>query len=155
MDSLIPPPPPAPLPATGGYTVRVLPPDEWPAKAEELAHYPLLPDPEFSYLVVVEDKAQRIVASWFAQNEVHLEGLYVSPEHRKKLGTIQTLLFAGMMETLHRAQLIAVLTLAQDPSILALAEKAGFTRIEGTLLQKILSPTAAPGVSTGPSREGA
>ena len=141
LDSLLPPPAP-PLSTAPGFTVRVLPPDEWGEKVTsgELAHYPILPDPEYSYLLVVEDAEGRIVASWFAQNEVHLEGLYLAPEHRKKGRTIQTLLFAGMLETLRRGQIAAVLTLAQDPSILHLAQHAGFVEVPGTLLQLVLSP---------------
>lgn len=120
------------------YRARVLPGDEWAARAGELAHYTAgLPDPEFSILVVVEDTAGRIVASWLAMNTVHLEGLYVDPAHRHTAPVARELL-AQMVGELISRQIPAAVTIAQDPAIAELAEHAGFVQIPGTLWQLTL-----------------
>lgn len=131
MDLTLPPPRPV-LPSP--YTVRVLDPEEWPAKIAvgELNHYPVLPDPQWSILVVVENAAGVIVGSWLAMNTVHLEGLFIDPSHRHSAG-VAVKLFAGMVEALQRASQPQALTIAQDPVIARMAETAGFQPVGGTL----------------------
>jgi hypothetical protein len=135
MDTSLPPATPTPDPAPG-LRVRVLPPEAWDAKvaAGELAHYTHLPNPTFTQLVVVEDEEGRIVGSWMAMNTVHLEGLYVAPEARRAVA-VQRRLLLGMVGLLTLEGVDGVLTLAEDPAVAILAEKAGFTRIPGVLLQ--------------------
>lgn len=125
-------PGPPVLPAL--YTVRALAPEEWPAKvaAGELAHYPVLPDPAWSILVVVENREGVVVGSWLAMNTVHLEGLYIDPSHRHSAG-VAVKLFAGMIEALQRAGQPQALTIAQSDAIARMAETAGFQPIDGVL----------------------
>lgn len=131
--------PDAALPSHGPYTARVLPPEEWDAKLPELLHYPRLPDArEHVLLVVVEDSAGRIVASWMACNTIHLEGLVVTEEARTNPAVAKKLL-TTMLETLTDLGVPGVLTLAETPSILSLARKEGFEIVPGTLLKRPLT----------------
>ena len=76
-------------------TTRILPPDEW-SKLEgtELEQaYPFL-DPKESFVLVVED-GDRIVGTWAALRQVHLEGVWVHPDHRGR-GAVATHLLRAM-----------------------------------------------------------
>lgn len=122
------------------YRVRLLPPEDWPARQDELLHYPQLPPTAHNLLVVVEEKLTgRIVASWFAGNKVMLEGIFVVPDARTSIA-VPRLLLSGMVTLLQQLGIGAALTLAQDASILALARRAGFDTIDGTLLEVRLPP---------------
>ena len=122
------------------YRARVLPADEWATRREELYQYPFLPNPDLSKLVVVEEKLTgRIVASWFAGNQVCLEGLYITPDARPSIA-VPRLLLSAMVQLLQTLQIPGALTLAEDASILALARRAGFEPIPGTLLRVTLPP---------------
>ena len=63
-------------------TTRVLPPEEWEklAGTELDAARPFLNPAETLVLVVEEDG--QIVGSWAAMRHVHLEGVWVHPDHR-------------------------------------------------------------------------
>ena len=63
-------------------TTRILPHDEWPklAGTELERAYPWL-DPNDTLILVVEDDGQ-IVGAWAAMVQVHLEGVWVHPDHR-------------------------------------------------------------------------
>lgn len=121
----------------GPYTARILPPDEWDARAHELLHYPALPDPAGAILCVVEDAQRRIVASWYAINTVHLEGLYIEPVARLN-PAVARLLSETLINECRARHVPAVLTQATSPSILAMARKRGFEIVPGTLLQLAL-----------------
>ena len=122
-------------PRPGEYTARVLPPEEWLhwSASGQLGPAPL-PDPNFSLLIVVQDHTGRIVASWQALNTVHLEGLFIAEDQRHK-GSVVRMLLAGMINALNQGRVPAVLTLAQETSIITLAQKFGFVIVPGTLLQ--------------------
>jgi len=128
-----------PTPSHGPYTARILPPEEWDAKfaSYELAHYVGLPDPDSVILVVVEDSEGRIVASWYAMNLVHCEGVYIDEAHRGN-PTIAKLLTGALLGECDRRGIPNVLTRALTPSILSLARKLGFEVLPGTLLQRAL-----------------
>jgi hypothetical protein len=114
------------------YTARVLPPDEWAARQAELPYAPGHLDPDaYKTLVVVEDRAGRIVASSCALNMVMLEGLIVQPGHPM---AAKHLLF-GMMATLLEAHVAGAATLIEDPKVMELAVHAGFLPLPGTLHQ--------------------
>lgn len=116
------------------HLARVLPAEHWEAKQAELG-YPKLPDPAFSFLVVVQEKAtETIVASWTAMTCTFLEGLHIAPAQRGHASDIHGLLLGGMFGMLQSLNIHHPLTLAQDPAILALARKAGFVPVAGTLL---------------------
>ena len=118
---------------TADYRVRALPPEEWTRHRDELPEN--LPDPEFAFLIVVEEKATgTVVASWFAITTTFLEGLKIAEAHRHQQDQVQMLLLGGMLAMLDALKIAHPLTLAQDPAILRLARKAGFVEVPGTLL---------------------
>jgi hypothetical protein len=134
------------------YRVGVLPPEDWDTRQAELLHYPFFPDPNYAVLIVVEDVVTlQIVGSWWAMNQVVLEGLIITAEARGHATGIQRLLYDGMIAMLRETGAGQALTLAQDPAILALARRGGFDPIPGTLLRLLLFPEtpvpalAAPG----------
>jgi hypothetical protein len=119
------------------YTARVLPLDEWQARQAELPYPPGALDPsEFKWLVVVEDREGRIVASWCAMNMVMLEGLSVTPAHPM---AAKHLLF-GMLKTLLEMNTPGALTRIEDQAVRDLAAHAGFVQLPGTLHQIDLRP---------------
>lgn len=67
-------------------TTRVLPPEEWPRlQGTELETvWPTLPQDE-ARIVVVEDAGQ-IIGCWAAFRAVHVEGVWIHPDHRGKVG---------------------------------------------------------------------
>ena len=118
------------------YTVRVLPPEEWSVRWPELGYGTAHQyDPTQAILIVVEDSTTgAIVASWFAVNTVHLEGLQIAETHRHN-PSVARLLQVGMMHELHERGVGAVLTVGETPEIVALAQHGGFVIVPGTLLQ--------------------
>lgn len=64
-------------------TTRTLPPAEWARlRGTELEHvWPGLPTDE-AQIVVVEDEGQ-IVGCWAAYRAVHVEGVWIHPDHRR------------------------------------------------------------------------
>ena len=107
---------------------------QWETRRADLP-YPALPNPEHAFLVVVESKADgKIVASWMALSTTFLEGLHIAASHRQQ-PEIQGMLLGGMFSLLAAIGVAHPLTLAQNPAILTLAEKAGFIPIAGTLLK--------------------
>lgn len=118
---------------TADYAVRVLPPDEWERHRVDLP--PSLPNPEFAFLIVVEEKSSgRIVASQIAMTVTMLEGLHIIESERGKQTAIHGLLWGGMLSMLASLDIRHPLTIAQNAGILALARKAGFREVPGTLL---------------------
>jgi hypothetical protein len=75
-------------------TTRVLPPDEW-SRLETDGTY--LKDvwrvlnPAYMTVLVVED-AGRIVGTWVAQLQMHVEGFWIAPEKRDSGGVFRSLL---------------------------------------------------------------
>lgn len=74
------------------YTARVLAPEEWPLMTTpELRTYLSLTRPEDTQVVVVEDQG-RVIAQWAVLRIVHLEGLWIDPAYRNRVGVARRLL---------------------------------------------------------------
>lgn len=123
-------PGPNPLP-----TVRELPPEEW-AKVAHLEPFASqgLPAPEHSRIIVAEQEGT-IVAYWGAFSAIHVEPLWVHPDHRRRPGLVRRL-WSGVVSTLQSAGVrtafacIADVDAAQN---VPLALRQGFQRIPGDL----------------------
>ena len=119
--------------STHALTLRQLPPEEWAAK---LGHLPFaeggLPDPTLAAILVVEDESGAVIGVWAAMTAVHLDGLWVRPDHQRT-GVAGKLLH-GMTDLLQRLGIAVSFTIVQDLGVLCLAAKAGFTRVAGDLL---------------------
>lgn len=120
------------------YTTRLLPVEEW----DRLLVYPFatngLPNPDFTMILVAEDGAGEIVGIWAVMTAVHLDGLWVHPEHR---GTsIAGRLLTEMKAVLRRYKLWLSFTIVSDPAVMVLAHKAGFVRAPGDLWMLNLPP---------------
>lgn len=77
-------------------TTRVLPPEEWARLGDtDLARYLPLFEPADVRVVVVE-RDGRIVAAWGVLHVVHLEGVWIAPEYRRR-GTVAARLLAATL----------------------------------------------------------
>ena len=76
-------------------TSRTLPQEEWPRLAgTEVEHvWPLL-NPANARILVVEDDAGQIVGTWVLMRVVHVECLWIHPNHRGKTAVGRCLLAA-------------------------------------------------------------
>lgn len=116
-------------------TVRELPPEEW-AKVSHLEPFASqgLPAPEHSRIIVAEQEGT-IVAYWGAFSAVHLEPLWVHPDHRKRAGLVRRL-WNEVVATVRDAGVrtafacIADVDAAQN---VPLALRHGFQRVQGDL----------------------
>jgi hypothetical protein len=120
-------------PALPGYTVRELPPEDWSrlAGVAYFRDHPL-PDPATARILVVETPDGTLAGFWIAMNVVMLEGLYILPEHRKKVGVAKRLL-GGMLSLLDTCGVTTAFTLTVDPLVTRLAERHGFPRLPATV----------------------
>jgi ribosomal protein S18 acetylase RimI-like enzyme len=139
MQSEIASPPPAPPASSTGkptYKTRVLPVGEW----ERLLELPFgangLPDENFAIIIVTEDPTGAIVGVWAAVTAVHLDGLWVDPNHRDT--PIAGQLLRQMKATLQEKGVAVSFTLIQDTDVMVLAHKAGFVRSPWDLWQLTL-----------------
>ena len=129
-----------------GYTTRRLPVEEW----ERLRAYPFathgLPNPDLTLILVAEDATGTIVGIWAAMTAVHLDGLWVHPDHQGT--TIAGRLLKGMKALLRQYGLWITFTVIQDAQVMVLAHKAGFVRATGDLwilqIPQILPDSPAP-----------
>ena len=125
-------------PVVGGYRTRVLPTVEW----ERLRPFPFatngLPDPELTTIVVSENGAGEIVGIWAALTAVHLDGLWVHPDHHDTI--IAGQLLRTMKDTLQAYGISVSFTVIQDPAVMVLAYKAGMIRAPGDLWMLQLPP---------------
>lgn len=115
------------------YHLRQLPPAEWD-RIRDYGHFHTgtpLPAPEHAVMLVVEEDAQ-IIGVWMAMNVVLLEGLYISEEYRHKSGVARRL-FHGMISLLQGRGIRSALAYTPHPAVAAMAEKAGFTKVDGEL----------------------
>lgn len=122
--------PPAPGPqATGTLRARVLPPAEWDAKLLGTSLEANRPDPQYSFIVVVE-QGDQVIACWTAISAVHLERLWQSPAVRGGLRVTKKLLHA-MFDQLLAQGVSEVLTNADTPEVEALLLKVGAHALPG------------------------
>lgn len=117
------------------YCLKVLHTDAERATVRQFGHFRTcpMPKPEHSLILVIEDEdTGQIAGMWMAMNVVLLEGLYIAPEYRHKRGVAQRL-FHGMISLLKGRGIRSAFTFTQEPSVAALAAKAGFTDVEGMI----------------------
>lgn len=110
------------------YSTRVLPPEEWPrlAGTELEALWPKL-DPARAQVVVVEHEAA-IVGAWAVFPIVHVEGLWIAPECRGKVGVARRL-HRAMLEAARGMAAPFVWTGAESDDIRRLIAHVGGYRI--------------------------
>lgn len=108
---------------------RILPPEEVAEKAPAFA----MLDPEYGFVVVVEDGGPggQILGRWAAMTVAHVEGLEVIPEAAGHAGVARALL-ALMVETLVERGVAEVMTQADRPEVETMIESAGGHRLPGS-----------------------
>jgi len=113
-------------------TVRWLPPSEWHKLAgTELGEVWAILNPEHTKVCVVEHEGE-ILGCWSLTTCVHVEGLWIHPEHRGK-AAVGRRLYSTVMRAAKDEGARMVLTQAADPAIAALVETAGGTTVPGAL----------------------
>lgn len=117
-------------PTDSAVSARVLPPEEWSRLADTPLQAAAL-DPESALVVVVESHGT-IVGCWAAMNTMHVEGLWISPDHQGHAGTARALM-TTMVRELLAAGVEAVLTNAATPEVEVMIKKAGGRQVPGTL----------------------
>lgn len=110
-------------------TTRVLPREEWKrlAGTEAEALWPLLT--HAAQVLVVED-GDRIAGCWVLMPILHVECLYVAPEHRKKTSVARRL-FVGMKRLVRESGSSHVMTAAASDEVRDLLAHVGATKIPG------------------------
>lgn len=108
----------------------MLPPEEWSRlKGTELeALYPLL-SPATTRIVVVED-GDSIVGTWAVYPQIHAEGVWVSPKHRRT-GSVAKHLLKGMGLALESFHAGGFLTASTTDEVTKLIEGLGGTELPG------------------------
>lgn len=109
-------------------TSRVLPPDEWP----RLAGTPLEPllsalIPDQTVIRVVEDADGQIIGTVGLWSMVHLEGLWIAPEHQGKAAVIRALI-DGTNATAAAHDLTLAMSGAYTPEMVSFLERLGGDR---------------------------
>lgn len=120
------------------YQAREAPAAEWP-RIGALAGWAAVPDPTMARVVVVEEAGQ-IVGAWCLLTAIHLEGAWIAPSHRCRVGVVRRLV-AGVFEILRVCEARVVYTAAVDPDVGRLARKLGFERFPGEWFVKALAGT--------------
>lgn len=111
-------------------TARVLPREDYHRLAgtelETLAPYL----PEDAQVLVVEDDAGQIIGCWSVYRLVHVEGVWIAPEHRKKSGVARRLI-TGMRQIARGMGARAVNTASASAEVTNLLRHLGAHQIEG------------------------
>lgn len=111
-------------------TTRELPRDEW-ARLDALDMDPIVwALPDDSRIVVVEDTAGAIVGVWAVIRYVHVEGLWIAPDHRKR-GRVGARLLAGMRRVARSWGAPAVLTGCVSEEVRKMLEHVGGAKLPG------------------------
>lgn len=120
-------------------TYRLLPPEEW----DRLLAMPFgsngLPPPEHCLVLVAETPEGEIVGLWSAMTAIHMEGLWVHEDYRRRTLTAATLL-KEMRAILTEQGILHCFTIVQSDEVLTLAKKAGFEVLPGNLCHWDLTP---------------
>jgi N-acetylglutamate synthase-like GNAT family acetyltransferase len=105
-------------------TTRVLPPAEWPrlAGTELETLWPHL-DREQARVIAVEDEG-RIVGCWAVYPLVHVEGVWIAPEYRRR-GSVARRLLCMMRRIAHGMGAQAVQTASVDTTVTKLLQRLG------------------------------
>jgi hypothetical protein len=122
-----------------GFTVRELPPDEWPrllALGEGLyAETGVLPVPEHNRIMVIEDAESQIAGYWGVFTVVHVEPVWIKPQHRGRISVVRRL-WEGMRDLLVSLKVPGAVAIISDvdlPVNIVAATKLGFQKVPGTL----------------------
>jgi hypothetical protein len=116
-----------------GLRIRELPPEEFPRLRTVLEEYREGVDERTAKMVVAEDETGAIVATWGIFATVHVEPLWVAPQHRKNPGLIRGL-WSAVSTILHRtSQKVSFAVLNRESPALPLAERLDFEKIDGSL----------------------
>jgi GNAT superfamily N-acetyltransferase len=103
---------------------RVLPPAEWGRlEGLDMAQLAAAGDPGSVLVLVVESEGQ-IVGTWAFVQMLHLEGIWIHPDHRKK-GCVGRALLRQMRQTGAELGAMRVETGADSPEVERLLEAAG------------------------------
>lgn len=113
-------------------STRILPPSEWSrlTGTELETLYPILP--EGAQVVVVEEDgpSPRIVGTWAIYKLVHVEGVWISPEHRGKAGVARRLI-GKTFEVAKALGARAVNTAAVTPEVAEMLKALGGVELQG------------------------
>lgn len=110
---------------------RILPPAEWArlAGTELETVWPHL-NPTRASIVVVEDRFGTIVGCWAAFQQVHVEGVWIHPKHRRTAGVAKRLL-VGMRDLVLSWGAPTVMTAATTDEVRQLLARLGATQLPG------------------------
>jgi N-acetylglutamate synthase-like GNAT family acetyltransferase len=113
------------------YVARVLPFAEWEKldQTQFAESWRLLP-PEHTRVIVVEHEGQ-IVGCWALMTMVHIEGLWIHPDHRKRV-SVPRKLYEETMAQARDLQVQSLLTQAVDLEVMALLAHVGAQALPGT-----------------------
>lgn len=109
---------------------RILPRAEWhrlDINPDLRSVWPFL-RPEDTRVVVVEDDAGEILATWMVVRTVHVEGVWVREDYRKRSTRLVRLLFQGMYAAARAFGVRNVWTSAGSPEVERLLEKGNRAR---------------------------
>lgn len=109
---------------------RQLPRDEWP----RIAHTEIGPalavlPPDDTRILIVEE-ANEVLGSWALIRYLHVEGVWVHPDHRKR-GRVAAHLLKGMTDLAHAWGQSVVLTAALTDDVRTLIAHLGGERLPG------------------------
>jgi N-acetylglutamate synthase-like GNAT family acetyltransferase len=110
-------------------TLRILPRKEWVRLAHTELEHAWAHLPPASTIVVVEE-GETIVGCWAVAPYVHVEGLWVHPDHRLR-GRVGYRLLGGMVEVARSLGVDRVLTCAMSDEVRALLAHVGATPLPG------------------------
>ena len=111
-------------------THRILPASEY-ARLETTYLGPLRHAiPADARVVVVENDDGRIVASWLAFKQVHLEGCSLAEDYRRNPAVVRHL-FQGMQDALGELGAARVYTAAVDDQVRRMLRKMGASQLDG------------------------
>jgi N-acetylglutamate synthase-like GNAT family acetyltransferase len=115
----------------GEMTTRILPRSEYDrlAGTELEAVYPYLPDG--ANVVVIEDRCGAIVGCWALFQLVHVEGVWIAPEHRGR-GRVALKLLQGMKQVAQAMGAQAVSTASVSEDVSTMLHKLGAVKLEGS-----------------------
>jgi len=112
-------------------TVRELPPREW-ARLSETELGPLIEamPPAHTMVLVVEDDEGQIVGCWGCYSILHVEGLWIREDHRRK-GSVGRRLWTAMRAFLVAKGAGGAVTASMDHDVTAMLERVGARKLPG------------------------
>ena len=116
------------------YQARILPPEEWAEKLSgtDAGRYAQALAPADTRVLVVEDAAGTLVGTWVVTREVHVECVWIHPDHRAAPGIVKRLL-AGMYRIARDWHARAVWTGSISDEVRTLVQKLGGAPVPGQM----------------------